>query len=77
MSNAHTHSDSHDEAQLMTVAQAAELMQVSERTVRRMVARRELAHVKVMGRLIRIRRKEVVRFIDAHTIPVLTTGRVR
>lgn len=48
---------------LLTVAQAAELLQVSPRTIRGWLLKRRIAFTKV-GRLVRIPRRELERLIE-------------
>jgi excisionase family DNA binding protein len=50
---------------LITVAEAAAALRVSTKTVRRMIARRELRRVSI-GRLVRIRTEDIVRYITDH-----------
>jgi excisionase family DNA binding protein len=52
-------------APLMTVAEAATALRVSPKTIRRMIARGELHHVRI-GRLVRTRAKDIVQYIRAH-----------
>jgi len=51
----------------LTVAEAAEFLNTSERHVRRMVAERRIAFVKV-GHFVRFRRADLERFLDEHRI---------
>lgn len=52
---------------LITIVEAAEYLGVTERTMRNLVYRRELAHVKV-GRATRFDLRELDRYIGAQTI---------
>ena len=54
----HPRPNSHDFDQLMTVAEVASQLQVSIRTVRRLIAAKELRLVRI-GRAIRIRPAEL------------------
>lgn len=47
----------------LTVAQAAEYLNVTERYVRRLVAERRVAYHK-LGRLLRFQRADLARFLD-------------
>ena len=49
-------------APLMTVAETATALRVSPKTIRRMIARGELHHVRI-GRLVRIRAEVIVQYI--------------
>jgi excisionase family DNA binding protein len=51
---------------LLTVEEAAEIMSVHSSTIRRFVKSGELAHVKIGTREYRIKRSELLRFIDQH-----------
>jgi excisionase family DNA binding protein len=50
---------------LMTVAEVATVLRVSTKTIRRMIARGELQHVK-LGRLVRVRAEDMVQYIGDH-----------
>jgi excisionase family DNA binding protein len=50
---------------LMTVAEVATALRVSTKTIRRMIARGELQHVK-LGRLIRVRAEDIVQHLGGH-----------
>ena len=50
---------------VLDVASAAELLQVNERTVRKLITRGSLRHVR-LGRLIRIPRHELLEFLGAN-----------
>lgn len=56
------------ETQLYSVADAATVLGISERTVWSMVYKRELASVRV-GHLRKIHKKEIDRYIELKTIP--------
>ena len=50
---------------LMTVAEVATALRVSTKTIRRMIARGELQHVKI-GRLVRVRAEDIVQYIGVN-----------
>jgi excisionase family DNA binding protein len=50
---------------LMTVSEAATALRVSTKTIRRMIARGELQHVKI-GRLVRVRAEDIVQYIGVN-----------
>lgn len=52
---------------LLTVTQAAELLQVSPRTIRGWLLKRRIAFIK-LGRSVRIPRRELERLIQAGTM---------
>jgi len=54
---------------LLTGRDAAEHLQITERLLREMVARRELPCVRVGGRLLRYRRSDLDAYITAKMIP--------
>ena len=54
-----------EQLRLLTVAEAAELLQVSKRTLERLIQRRELPAFKV-GHQWRVRESELVKWIEAH-----------
>ena len=56
--------NSHDSDQLMTVAEVASQLQVSTRTIRRLIAAAELKVVRI-GRAIRIRRADLNAYVTA------------
>jgi excisionase family DNA binding protein len=49
----------------MTVAETATALRASPKTIRRMIARGELPHVRI-GRLVRTREEDIVRYIRDH-----------
>ncbi|HEY7715523.1 MAG TPA: helix-turn-helix domain-containing protein [Candidatus Binatia bacterium] len=53
-----------EQLRLLTVAEAAELLQVSKRTLERLIQRRELPAFKV-GHQWRVRESELVKWIEA------------
>jgi excisionase family DNA binding protein len=55
-----------DPLQLMTVKQAAELLQVSTRTVRRLIETNALKPIRI-GRAIRVQRLQVEHLISSST----------
>jgi excisionase family DNA binding protein len=52
-------------APLMTVAETATALRVSPKTIRRMIARGELPHVRI-GRLVRTRAEDILQYISDH-----------
>ncbi len=52
--------------QLLTVAEAADYLSMSESTVRRYLRRREIEHIRV-GRTVRIRRSVLESWLREHT----------
>lgn len=60
--------------QLLTIDQAAAVLAVSVRMIRQLIETRRIAFVKV-GRLVRIRESEVLRFIEAGTVEPMTRSR--
>ena len=56
--------NSHDSDQLMTVAEVASQLQVSTRTIRRLIAAAELKVVRI-GRAIRIRPADLNAYVTA------------
>ncbi len=54
-----------DELGLITVREAAQRLTVSRRTVARLLASRELPHVRI-GRAVRVREVDVAEFIRRH-----------
>ena len=58
----HPRPNSHDSDQLMTVAEVASQLQVSIRTVRRLIAAEELRLVRI-GRAIRIRPADLIAYV--------------
>jgi excisionase family DNA binding protein len=63
-------------AQLLTVAQVAELLGTSERFPRRLIAERRIEFVKI-GRYVRISEAAVADFIEAGRIEPMTGAGVR
>lgn len=59
---------------LLTVEQAAELFNTTPRFVRRLVAERRITVVR-LGRHVRIPRSAVADFVQAGTVPPLSTRR--
>lgn len=53
---------------MVTVAEAAELLGVSEPTVRRMLSRRDLTHVKVSARKTMIPVSEIKTYLEDNTV---------
>jgi excisionase family DNA binding protein len=49
---------------LLTIEQVADLLQVSEKTVRRLMLSKRLPHVR-LGRVVRFRQDELLRWIEA------------
>lgn len=60
--------------QLLTIDQAAAVLAVNVRMIRQLIETRRIAFVKV-GRLVRIRESEVLRFIEAGTVDPLPRSR--
>lgn len=58
------------ELPLLTVDQAAERLSVSSKTVRRLIERRELEHVRI-GRAIRISPAALAAYLEAATVQTL------
>jgi len=54
-------------ADIFTVAQVAEYLQISEKTVRRLIANGELTASKVGGRLWRIKKADIEQYLNANT----------
>ncbi|HEX4818093.1 MAG TPA: helix-turn-helix domain-containing protein [Nonomuraea sp.] len=61
--------------QLLTVDEAAELLNTSVRFVRRLISERRIEFVKV-GRHVRIRESALIAFVVAGTVTPLTRGNV-
>jgi len=59
---------------LLAKSEAAALLGVTERWVNRAILERTLPYIKV-GKLVRIRRSDVLAFIEAQTHPAKTGGR--
>ena len=55
-------------AQLLTIEQAADVLGVSPRMIRRLTGNRKLPFVKV-GRLVRIRDTDIARCVEKWTVP--------
>lgn len=60
--------------QLLTIDEAAAVLAVSVRMIRQLIETRRIAFVKV-GRLVRIRESEVLRFIEAGTVEPMARSR--
>ena len=56
---------------LLTNAADADLLQIKERLLRELVARRELPCVRVGDRLLRYRRSDLEAYLEAKSIPAL------
>ena len=54
--------------QLLTYSDTAQRLSVSERTVRRLVARKRLKSVRIAGISRRIRESDLERFIEGRTV---------
>ena len=54
-------------ADIFTVAQVAEYLQISEKTVRRLIANGELTASKVGGRFWRIKKADIEQYLNANT----------
>lgn len=61
------HSNEYVDHQLLTTGDAAELLNVSEATVRRLIRERTLGVVRVR-RTVRVNRSEIERFVLASTL---------
>lgn len=48
---------------LLTIQQSAELLSVSERTVRRVIQRGELPTVRMLGRIVRVKPSDLAAFV--------------
>lgn len=59
--------------QLLTIAQAADLLGTSQRFPRRLIAERRIAYVK-LGRHVRIPESALAEFIRAGVVPPLTAA---
>ena len=57
-------------AQLLSIDEAAEVLGVTPRMIRRLTASRRLPFVKV-GRLVRFREADIGRSVDESTVPAL------
>ena len=55
------------ENDILTVSQVAEYLQISEKTVRRLIANGELTASKVGGRSWRIKGTDIEQYLDANT----------
>ncbi len=60
---------------LLTVAQAAERMSTSVRFVRRLIAERRIAFVK-LGRHVRIAESDITAFIESGRVPPMDTSAI-
>jgi excisionase family DNA binding protein len=60
-------------SRLLTVEQAAECLGVKPATIRSWILRRERLEVVKVGRLVRITKISIQKFIDENTIPPSTT----
>jgi excisionase family DNA binding protein len=61
---------------LLTVAEAADLLRTSERFPRRLITERRIRFVRI-GRHVRIPESALREFIDAGSIPPITTRKER
>lgn len=61
---------------MITITEAAEALGVSTKTVRRWIERRELRHFR-LGRAIRIRQTDLVAFVEARLVDVITDAELR
>ena len=61
---------------LLTAVEVAELLRATPRFVRRLVAERRIAYVKV-GRKVLFERSAVTAYIDAHRVPPMTRAQLR
>ena len=52
---------------LLTVSQVAEYLQISEKTVRRLIANGEIKASKVGGRSWRIKKSDIEQYLNANT----------
>lgn len=59
--------------ELLSVAEAAEYLTVTERWVRQAITERHLPHIRLGRKFIRLRRSDLDRYLAAQTIPA--TGR--
>lgn len=51
----------------LTIRQIAEMLSISTASAWGLVARRELPHLRVSARLVRVRRADLVAYIERHT----------
>lgn len=58
----------HPRDELLTVAQAGEYLGTGERFIRRLVAQRRIAYVK-LGKYVRVQRSALDAFIEAGRVP--------
>jgi excisionase family DNA binding protein len=61
---------------LLTMEQAAELLNVTPRMIRRLIAERRIGYVKV-GRYVRLRPKHIEEYLSANDHPASRGGRHR
>jgi excisionase family DNA binding protein len=61
---------------MLTTAEVAKLLHTSERFIRRLVAERRIAYVKV-GRAVRFEPTAVAAFVDRNRVPSMTRGQLR
>lgn len=54
---------------LLTIRQAADLLSISERTMRRIIQRGEVPTVRMLGRVIRVRPADLDAFLSARADP--------
>jgi len=52
---------------ILTVSQVAQYLQVSDKTVRRLIANGKLTASKVGGRSWRVKKTDVEKYLDEHT----------
>ncbi len=60
-------SDMNEVPDLLSVKEVAELLHISERTVHRMIERKELPAYKV-GKVIRVERKDVLKYLEENKL---------
>ena len=53
--------------EIFTVAQTAQYLKVSEKTVRRLIASRKLIASRIGGRSLRIRKEDIDTYLTEHT----------
>lgn len=61
---------------LLTVSEAASVAGVSEKTLRRRIRSRELDHLRVGSRSIRIRRGDLEKGMNVGLVPAVSDGEV-
>ena len=71
-----SHSKGERAEQLLTVAEAAELLRTSERFLRRLIAERRIRFTRI-GRHVRIPESALREFIEAGLVEPITTKRER